>query len=115
MFVFARAGVGRGRPGGDAGPGGQPRARQRARAHVLGGLLDRHESRRRRGGHHHRGHAAVRDFLPPHPMIGGCIYIEVVYQVLLSKATYNKYICQKKEKQQYITVGTVRMTTYNIQ
>jgi hypothetical protein len=22
---------------------------------------------------------------------------------------YNKYICQKKEKQQYISVGTVRM------
>ena len=26
---------------------------------------------------------------------------------LLSKATYNKNICQKKEKQQYIAVGTV--------
>ena len=28
--------------------------------------------------------------------------------MLLSKATYNKYICQKKVK--YITVGTVRMS-----
>ena len=47
---------------------------------------------------------------PVHPAISarivemGCIYI-----ALLSKATYNKYICQKKEKQQYIAVGTVRM------
>ena len=30
--------------------------------------------------------------------------------MLLSKATYNKYICNKKVKQ-YITVGTVRMFT----
>ena len=29
--------------------------------------------------------------------------------MLLSKATYDKYIFQKKEKQQYIAVGTVRM------
>ena len=29
--------------------------------------------------------------------------------MLLSKATYYKYICQKKEKQQYIAVSTVRM------
>ena len=36
-------------------------------------------------------------------------YIYCVYQTLLYKATYNKDICQKKEKQQYITVGTVRM------
>ena len=28
--------------------------------------------------------------------------------MLLSKATSNKCICQKKEKQQYIVVGTVR-------
>ena len=28
---------------------------------------------------------------------------------LLSKATYNKYTCQKKEKQQYISVDTVRL------
>ena len=28
--------------------------------------------------------------------------------MLLSKEIYNKYICQKKEKQ-YITVGKVRM------
>ena len=28
--------------------------------------------------------------------------------MLLSKVTYNKYICQKKEKQ-YIAVGTLRM------
>ena len=27
----------------------------------------------------------------------------------LPKATYNKYICRKKEKQQYIAVSTVRM------
>ena len=29
--------------------------------------------------------------------------------MLLSKATYDKYIFQKKEKQQYIAVGTVRL------
>ena len=29
--------------------------------------------------------------------------------MLLSKVTYSKYICEKKEKQQYISVGTVRM------
>ena len=28
----------------------------------------------------------------------------------LSKATYNKFVCQKKEKPQYISVGTVRMS-----
>ena len=33
------------------------------------------------------------------------IYIEGVYQKLLSRATYNKYIGQKKEIQQYISVG----------
>ena len=27
----------------------------------------------------------------------------------LSKATYNEYICQKKEKQQYISAATERM------
>ena len=32
-----------------------------------------------------------------------------IYQTLLSKATKNKYICQMKEKQKYIAVGTVRM------
>ena len=37
------------------------------------------------------------------------IYIQGVYQTLLSKAPYNNYICQEKEKQQYIFVGTVRM------
>ena len=37
------------------------------------------------------------------------IYIQGVQQTLLSKATYNQYICQKKGKQQYISVGTVRM------
>ena len=31
-----------------------------------------------------------------------------IYQTLLSKATYNKYICHKKVKQ-YIAVGTIRM------
>ena len=36
------------------------------------------------------------------------IYIEGVKHTLSSKATYNKYICQKIEKQ-YIAVGTVRM------
>ena len=29
--------------------------------------------------------------------------------MLLSNATYKKYICQKKEKSQFIAVGTVRM------
>ena len=37
------------------------------------------------------------------------IYIEGIKQTLLSEATYNKYISQKKEKQQYITVCKVRM------
>ena len=37
------------------------------------------------------------------------INIQGVQQTLLSKATYNQYICQKKGKQQYISVGTVRM------
>jgi len=55
------AGVGRGRPRGDAGRRGQPRARERARAHVVGGLLDGHARSRRWGRHHHRGHAAVRE------------------------------------------------------
>ena len=35
-----------------------------------------------------------------------------VKKKFLSKATYNKYICQKKDKHnniQYISVGTVRM------
>ena len=36
-------------------------------------------------------------------------YIQGIKQTLLSKATYNKYICQKKQKLQYIAVGTVRM------
>ena len=35
--------------------------------------------------------------------------IQGVYQTLLPKTTYNKYICPKKEKQQYIAVATVRM------
>ena len=29
--------------------------------------------------------------------------------MLLSKVTYNNYICQKNEKQQYIVVETVKM------
>ena len=29
--------------------------------------------------------------------------------MFLSKTNYNKYICQEKEKQQYISVGAVRM------
>jgi hypothetical protein len=39
------------------------------------------------------------------------IYIDIegIQQTLLSKATYSKYICQKKEKQQYLAIGTVRM------
>ncbi|CAL8365855.1 unnamed protein product [Arctogadus glacialis] len=37
------------------------------------------------------------------------IYLQGIQQTPLSKATYNKSICQKKEKQQYISVGTVRM------
>ena len=39
---------------------------------------------------------------------GGYIYIQGIYQTLLYKATYNKYVCQKKEKK-YIAVGTVRI------
>ena len=31
-------------------------------------------------------------------------YIKGIYQIVLSKATYNMYIYQKKEKQQYIAV-----------
>ena len=34
-------------------------------------------------------------------------YIYGIKRTLLSKATYNKYVCQKKV-QQYIAVGTVR-------
>ena len=38
------------------------------------------------------------------------IYIQGLYQTLLSRAyLYNKYIIQQKEKQQYISVVTVRM------
>ena len=37
------------------------------------------------------------------------IYIQGIQQTLLSKATYSKYICRKKEKQEYVSVGTVRM------
>ena len=42
-----------------------------------------------------------------------CVYIHIdmkargIEQVLKSKATYNKYVCPKKEKQ-YVAVGTVR-------
>ena len=36
------------------------------------------------------------------------IYIYGISQMVLSKATYNKYICHKKVKQ-YIAVGTIRM------
>ena len=36
-------------------------------------------------------------------------YIKDIQQTLLSNATYNKYICLKKEKQQYITVDTEEM------
>ena len=32
----------------------------------------------------------------------------MIKQTLLSKATYNKYICLKKVKQ-YIALGTIRM------
>ena len=31
------------------------------------------------------------------------------FNTLLSEANFKKYICQKKEKQQYTAVGTVRM------
>ena len=31
------------------------------------------------------------------------IYIQGIQQTLLSKATYNEVICQKKENQQYIS------------
>ena len=37
------------------------------------------------------------------------IYFEGIQQMLLSKDTYNKYICQREEKQHYFAVGTVRM------
>ena len=37
------------------------------------------------------------------------VYIQGVQRTLLSKATYNKNIWQKEEKQQYITVSTVSM------
>ena len=39
------------------------------------------------------------------------IYINIqgIKQTLLSIVIYNKYICPKKEKQQYIFVGTARM------
>ena len=37
------------------------------------------------------------------------IYIKGIQQALISKATYNKYICLKKGKQQYLAVGTVRL------
>ena len=37
------------------------------------------------------------------------VYIQGVYQTLLPKATNNKYICRKKGKPHYISVGTLRM------
>ena len=37
------------------------------------------------------------------------VYIQGIRQTLLSRATNNTNICQKKEKQQYIAVVTVRM------
>ena len=37
------------------------------------------------------------------------VSIQSIQQTLLSKATYNKYICQKKEKRQDIAVNTVKM------
>ena len=37
------------------------------------------------------------------------IYIQGIYQTLLFRAIYNKYISQKKEKQEYIAVSTVRI------
>ena len=33
----------------------------------------------------------------------------------LPKATYNKYICQKKEKLEYISVSSVQPSTHNLQ
>ena len=53
------AGAGRGRQRGDARCGRLPRARERARPNLLGGILDRHQGRRRRRRDDHRGHAAV--------------------------------------------------------
>ena len=38
------------------------------------------------------------------------IYIQGIYQILLSKAPHSKYNCPKKEKQEYIAVGTVPST-----
>ena len=46
------------RPGAAARPGRQPRARQRARAHRVGGLRDRDRRGRGRRRHHDRRHAA---------------------------------------------------------
>ena len=37
------------------------------------------------------------------------IYTLGVVQAFLSKATYNKYLVRRREKQQYIAVGTVIM------
>ena len=37
------------------------------------------------------------------------VYSQGLQQTLLSTASNNKYICQKEEKQQYSSVGTVRM------
>ena len=52
----------------------------------------------------------VDQFVPHLRHAKALIYINIEgIKTLLSKATYNNYICEKKEKQQYISVGTVRM------
>ena len=45
--------------------------------------------------------------IPKDTTYGVDIYIQGIQLKLLPKETYNKYICQKKEKQQFIAVGTV--------
>ena len=35
--------------------------------------------------------------------------LTLTFKTVFSKAIYSKYFCQKKEKQQYIAVSTVRM------
>ena len=51
----------------------------------------------------------IYDKVLEHKVIYIYIYIEGVKQMLLSQVTWDGYVCQKKEKQQYISVGTVRM------
>ena len=45
-------------------------------------------------------------------VLSSYINIQRVKQTLLSKATYNKYICKKKEKQQYIADDRAHLIGY---